>query len=98
MLLDGYVPGGRTMPIAIVIGADMPSHLAATATFRIGGSEAELAGGLGQRPIELIKCETSDLYVPASAEMVIEAEVFPDRVDQEGPYGEDPGHRRAEMG
>ena len=98
MLLDGYVPGGRTMPIAIVIGADMPSHLAATATFRIGGSEAELAGGLGQRPIELIKCETSDLYVPASAEMVIEAEVFPDRVAQEGPYGEYPGYRSGEMG
>ena len=40
MLLDGYVPRGRPMPIAIVIGADMPSHLAATATFRIGGNEA----------------------------------------------------------
>jgi len=98
MFLDGYVPAGRPMPIAIVIGADMPSHLAATATFRIGGSEAELAGGLGQRPIELIKCETSDLYVPASAEMVIEAEVFPDRVAQEGPYGEYPGYRSGEMG
>lgn len=98
MLLDGYVPAGRPMPIAIVIGADMPSHLAATATFKLGGSEAELAGGLGQRPIELIKCETSDLYVPASAEMVIEAEVFPDRVAQEGPYGEYPGYRSGEMG
>jgi len=98
MLLDGYVPSGRPMPIAIVIGADMPSHLAATATFKIGGGEAELAGGLGQRPVELIQCETSDLYVPASAEMVIEAEVLPDRVAQEGPYGEYPGYRSGEMG
>jgi len=86
------------MPIAIVIGADMPSHLAATATFRIGGSEAELAGGLGQRPVELTRCETSDLLVPASAEIVVEAEVFYDRVAQEGPYGEYPGYRSGEMG
>jgi 4-hydroxy-3-polyprenylbenzoate decarboxylase len=98
MLLDGYVPKGRAMPIAIVIGADIPSHIAAAATFRISGSEAELAGGLGGRPIDLVKCETSDLLVPASAEIVIEAEVYPDRIAQEGPYGEYPGYRSGEMG
>jgi 4-hydroxy-3-polyprenylbenzoate decarboxylase len=98
MLLEGYVPQGRPMPIAIVIGADLPSHIAAAATFRMSGNEADLAGGLGERPVELIKCETSDLYVPASAEMVIEAEIYPDRVAQEGPYGEYPGYRSGEMG
>lgn len=98
MLLEGYVPRGRPMPIAIVIGADLPSHIAAAATFRIAGNEAELAGGLGGRPVELVKCETSDLYVPASSEIVIEAEVYPDRVAQEGPYGEYPGYRSGEMG
>lgn len=98
MLLDGYVPRGEAMPIAIVIGADIPSHIAAAATFRISGSEAELAGGLGGGPIELVKCETSDLMVPASAEIVIEAEVYPDRIAQEGPYGEYPGYRSGEMG
>lgn len=98
MLLEGYAPQGRPMPIAIVIGADLPSHIAAAATFKIAGNEAELAGGLGQRPVELVKCETSDLYVPAAAEIVIEAEVYPDRVAQEGPYGEYPGYRSGEMG
>ena len=98
MLLEGYVPRGRPMPIAIVIGADLPSHIAASATFKIAGNEAELAGGLGQRPVELVKCETSDLYVPASAEIVIEAEIYPDRIAQEGPYGEYPGYRSGEMG
>ena len=98
MLLDGYVPKGRSMPIAIVIGADMPSHLASTATFRMGGSEAELAGGLGQRPVELTRCETSPLMVPAHAEIVVEAEVYYDRIAQEGPYGEYPGYRSGEMG
>jgi 4-hydroxy-3-polyprenylbenzoate decarboxylase len=98
MLLDGYVPKGKPMPIAIVIGADVPSHLAAAATFRLQGDEAELAGALGERPVELVKCETSDLLVPASAEIVIEAEVLPDRIAQEGPYGEYPGYRSGEMG
>lgn len=98
MLLEGYVPRGKPMPIAIVIGADVPSHLAAAATFRLNGDEAELAGGLGGRAIELVKCETSDLLVPANAEIVIEAEVLPDRIAQEGPYGEYPGYRSGEMG
>lgn len=98
MLLDGYVPSGRPMPIAIAVGCDVLSHLAAAATFRIGGNEAELAGGLRGRAVELVKCETSDLHVPASAEVVIEAEVYPDRVNQEGPYGEYPGYRSGEMG
>jgi 4-hydroxy-3-polyprenylbenzoate decarboxylase len=98
MLLDGYVPRRAPMPIAIAIGADLPSHLASAATYRIGGDEADLAGGLGEAPIELVKCETNDLYVPASSEIVIEAEVLPDRIAQEGPYGEYPGYRTGEMG
>lgn len=98
MLLDGYAPRGKFMPIAIAIGADIPSHLAAASTFRLAGDEADLAGGLGERSVELIKCETSDLYVPATSEIVIEAEVFPHGVAQEGPYGEYPGYRSGEMG
>lgn len=98
MLLDGYVPKGKNMPIAIAIGADMPSHLAAAATFRLAGDEVLLAGGLGQQAVELVKCETSDLYVPATSEVVIEAEILFNGVAQEGPYGEYPGYRSGEMG
>lgn len=98
MLLEGYVPKDKAMPIAIVIGADVPSHFAAAATFRLDGNEADLAGGLGERPIELVKCQTSDLMVPANAEIVIEAEVLPNGIAQEGPYGEYPGYRSGEMG
>lgn len=98
MLLDGYVPRGKNMPIAIAIGADMPSHLAAAATFRLAGDEVLLAGGLGQQAVELVKCETSDLYVPATSEVVIEAEILFNGVAQEGPYGEYPGYRSGEMG
>jgi len=98
MLLEGYVPKGKPMPIAIVMGADVPSHFAATATYHLNGNEADLAGGLGGRPVELVKCLTNDLMVPATAELVIEAEVLPDGIAQEGPYGEYPGYRSGEMG
>jgi len=95
---EHYIPKGRPMPIALVIGADPLSHLAAAATYRIGGDESSLAGGLRGKPVELVRCQTSDLFVPARAEIVIEGEVLPDRVGLEGPYGEYPGYRTGEMG
>lgn len=98
MFQDYYVPRGEAMPIAIVIGADPLSHFAASATFHLGGDEAGLAGGLRGAPVDLVCCRTSDLLVPARAEIVIEGEVLPDRVGLEGPYGEYPGYRTGEMG
>ncbi|MFQ5850757.1 MAG: UbiD family decarboxylase [Candidatus Binatia bacterium] len=95
---DHYVPQGSPMPVAIVIGADPLSHLAAAATYQIGHDEASLAGGLRGKPVEVVRCQTSDLLVPARAEIVIEGEVLPDRVGLEGPYGEYPGYRTGEMG
>lgn len=95
---DHYIPRGAPMPTAIVIGADPLSHFAASATYRIGGDEASLAGGLRGIPAELVRCETNDLFVPARAEIVIEGVLLPDRVGLEGPYGEYPGYRTGEMG
>lgn len=98
VFLDQYFPARKPMPIALVIGADPLCHLAASATYRLGGDEASLAGGLRGGAVQVVRCETSDLLVPASAELVIEAEVLPDRVGLEGPYGEYPGYRTGEMG
>lgn len=95
---DHYVPKGKAMPMALVVGADPISHFAASATYHIGGEEAALAGGLRGAPVELVPCETSDLLVPARSEIVIEGEVLPDCVGLEGPYGEYPGYRTGEMG
>ncbi len=98
VFLDHYVSKGRPMPMALVIGTDPLSHFAASATYHLGGDEAALAGGLRGGAVELVRCETSDLLVPATAEIVIEGEVLPDRVGLEGPYGEYPGYRTGEMG
>jgi len=98
MLQEKYVPHNQPMPVAIAIGANLASHLAATSTYRLGREESALAGGLAGRPVDLIRCETNDLLVPASAEIVIEGEILPDRIAHEGPYGEYPGYRSGEMG
>jgi 4-hydroxy-3-polyprenylbenzoate decarboxylase len=88
-----YVPKNQPMPAALVIGADPLSHMVATAGYRIGEDEADFASALMQAPIELIKCETSDLLVPARAEIVIEGDMLPDKTATEGPFGEYPGYR-----
>ena len=93
ILHQKYVPKNKPMPMALVIGADPISHLIASASLRKEVSEVEVAGGLLQAPIEVVKCETNDLMVPAHAEIVIEGEILPDMVGQEGPFGEFPGYR-----
>ena len=98
MLQEKYLPFNKPMPIAIVMGADPASHLAATATTRIGRDEASLAGGLAGHPIEIARCLDSDLTFPACAEVVLEGEILPDRNAHEGPYAEYPGYRSGEMG
>ncbi len=97
ILRDRYLPKRQPMPIALVIGADPLSHLAAGATYMLGGDERALAGGLRGAPVEICPAVTSHLLVPARAEMVIEGEILPDRIAMEGPYGEYPGYRTGEM-
>jgi 4-hydroxy-3-polyprenylbenzoate decarboxylase len=56
--------------------------------------EYEMMGAILGRPVELVKCETSDLMVPASAEIVIEGTISPDpkTFASEGPFAEYPGY------
>lgn len=76
----------RPMPFAIVVGGP-PAVLVAAAYNAPGGTDdAALAGGLMRNPVELVKCETNDLLVPANAEIVIEGEVLPDQSALEGPF------------
>ena len=93
VLNEKYVPGKKPMPMALVLGAEPLCHQAAGTAYGKGLNEAEFAGALRQEPVELMKCETSDLLVPATAEVVIEAEILPDATALEGPFGEYPGYR-----
>ena len=88
-----YIPQERAMPMALVIGADPLTSMVATAGYGIGVDEADMAGALRREPVELVKCETSDLMVPAHAEIVIEGDILPSAIAPEGPFGEYPGYR-----
>ncbi len=82
------VEKGHGLPVAIVVGLH-PAVLVAS-QFRTGFDEDELpaAGGLLGEPVEVVRCITSDLEVPANAEIVIEGEVLPAERHPEGPFGE----------
>lgn len=81
--------GAKTMPAAVVIGADPITFAIGTSKLAaLGEDELEIAGGLRGRPVELVKCESSDIMVPAHAEIVIEGEISVTETEEEGPYGE----------
>jgi len=90
--------GRKTMPIAMVNGWDPVLPLAACAGFPIGACEYDYMGALRQEPVELVKCETLDLEVPASAQIVMEGEISTDfsTFRMEGPFGEYHGYYGAE--
>ena len=78
----------QPMPVAMVIGVHPAILYAGGFTTRYGIDELSLAGGLLEDPVRLVKCETSDLEVPADAELIIEGEILPDEMTEEGPFGE----------
>lgn len=55
---------------------------------QLGEDELEIAGGLRGRPVEIVRCETSGVRVPAHAEIVLEGEISATETEEEGPYGE----------
>jgi 4-hydroxy-3-polyprenylbenzoate decarboxylase len=69
---------GKPLKIAVAVMCDPAVHLAACTAIPAGHDEFSFAGGLRGEPVELVKCETSDLEVPAVAEWVIECTIPPD--------------------
>jgi len=90
-----YVPKNQPMPFATAISPDPLCALSAISPLGIGLSEVDYAGALRREPVELVKCVTSDLLVPAHCEIVIEGEVLPNVLVEEGPFGEYTGYRSA---
>jgi len=87
-LYDKAAAQGHALPVAVAIG-NHPAELAAGATtLPLGDDELGLAGALRGEPLELAKCVTVDLEVPARAEIVLEGEVLAGVAEPEGPYGD----------
>ena len=86
----------RPMEVAVIIGTEPISSFCAATPMPYGVSEVDVAGGLRGEPVELVHCETVDLTVPATAEIVIEGEIRPGVMKDEGPFGEYTGYRSEE--
>ncbi|MDR1659683.1 MAG: UbiD family decarboxylase [Desulfovibrio sp.] len=76
------------MPFAIAFGTDPLTPIIASMAIPPYVSEADVVGGYREKPVELVKCETVDLSVPASSEIVIEGTVSMDDSRLEGPFTE----------
>lgn len=83
---------GRDMPVAVAIGADPATILAAVMPLPDGMNEMAFAGVLRRRSSALARAITVDLPVPAEAEMVLEGTVSASETAPEGPYGDHTGY------
>lgn len=83
---------GKNLEVAVVIGAHPAIYLAAAAKVAMEVDELDIAGAMLGRPIELVKCRTIDVEVPADAEYVLEGEILAGVHEDEGPFGEYTGY------
>ena len=87
---------GEPLPVAFAIGVHPAIALGALAIGSIDEDERAIMGALLGEPLELVKCETSDVLVPAHAELVLEGEILPAARVAEGPFGEFTGYSLGE--
>jgi UbiD family decarboxylase len=87
---------GEPLPVAFAIGVHPAIALGALAIGSIDEDERAIMGALLGEPLELVKCETSDVLVPAHAELVLEGEILPAERTPEGPFGEFTGYSLGE--
>ncbi|MES1038780.1 UbiD family decarboxylase [Peribacillus simplex] len=81
---------GRPLECAIAIGVDPVTLLASQASTPFGVDELEISSALRGEPLEVVRCETVDIDVPAYAEIVLEGKILPHVREPEGPFGEFP--------
>ncbi len=88
-----YKKLGKRMPVSVALGGDPVYTYCATAPLPPNVDEYLLAGFIRKRKVELVKCITNDLYVPADADFIIEGYVDPEEdFIFEGPFGDHTGY------
>ncbi len=83
--------GARRMDVAVAIGSDPATMFSAILPLPPDLDEMMIAGFLRRSPVEMVKCRTSDLEVPANAEIVLEGYVELGELRTEGPFGDHTG-------
>ncbi len=86
-----YYERGEKMPVAVTIGGDPVYTFAATAPLPDGLDEILFAGFLRRKAVEMVRCKTVDLEVPADVDFVLEGFVQPGETRPEGPFGDHTG-------
>jgi len=84
--------GKDRIEVAVAIGTDPALTYAATAPLPKDIDEMVFAGFLRKKSVEMIKCETVDVEVPAHSEIVLEGYVMIDELRREGPFGDHTGY------
>ena len=88
-----YYETGQRMPVSVFLGGDPVFTFAATAPLPDGLDEFVLAGYLRKKSVELVKCVSNDLEVPADADVVLEGYIDPtEPLRTEGPFGDHTGY------
>ncbi|HOV79607.1 MAG TPA: menaquinone biosynthesis decarboxylase [Bacillota bacterium] len=87
-----FKSGDGKMPVAVALGADPAVIFSAAAPLPPGIDEMLFAGFLRKEPVELVKCETIDMEVPARAEIILEGYVDLEETRLEGPFGDHTGY------
>lgn len=90
-----YEARGERMPVSVALGGDPAVIYAATAPLPPGFDEMVFAGFLREDPVEMVRCLTNDLLVPAQSELVLEGYVDPGERRLEGPFGDHTGYYSA---
>ncbi len=84
--------GKSRMDVAVAVGADPATMFSAILPLPPDLDEMMIAGFLRGSPVEMVKCRTCDLEVPAQAEIVLEGYVEPGELRTEGPFGDHTGY------
>ncbi len=79
---------GRALEVAVAIGNHPAELIAGATTLARGDDELAFAGALRNEPLQLTKCKTVDLEVPANAEVILEGHVLANVTAPEGPFGD----------
>src|SRR6185369_11904502 len=87
-----YRDAKKRMPVSLIIGLEPSLPFCFSTGIPRGVCEYDVAGAVRGAAVEVVKCETNDLPVPAASEIVIEGYIDPGEMAPEGPFGEYPGY------
>jgi 4-hydroxy-3-polyprenylbenzoate decarboxylase len=95
-IMKKYAKQGKKMPACAIIGGD-PLHIFAGAATIKAKSGYDVVSSLRGEPVEIVKGQVTGLPIPAAAEIVLEGEIDPTQLRNEGPFGEYTGYYTEEL-